>query len=654
MSEGAQFAPPPPPGAPPARAPLGRAASAWFWALIGWTALLSFYHLDGGARFEPIDCWVAQTAREMLDADNWLVPRFSGETRMQKSPGPYWMVMLVSLLRGQPVDEISARIPNGVAAVVLVATIYWLTRRIAGERAAVFAGFAAASSTLLLWWSHRGASDLGLATCTTVSLAALWIAAEAEPPGRTRSAYFLLGYFAAGVGMLWKMPMPLVVVGLPTLVYVVAGRRWAVLKNPWHLVGLLVFLLPWLPWALAVSQAETVAVSKWKVEFLDRFTGNLPNVAGQNKWPFLFFYLIPGAVYCIPFTLSLPMAIVRGFQRRPGIARAGTLFLLAWFGSLLVFFTASVGKELRYFLPALPPLFVLLGIELADFFDPHRAGRPTLRRIGAAATWIGVPAGFVAGGGWGLYYWWRMRGASELDGLYDWSDVWRGYAVLAVIASVGFGLAAWFFLRKRGNLSFGAIVATMWLAWLWTWPHLGPLLMSQRPFTDFAHQLADSARVPPGLRAHMRHVGTQDSRIIWYSDVRIPRLIDQLALLKEQAGRRQLDYELRRYGEEMVARLAGDSPILLVASLPDYLMFLKYAPAELASADRTMPPIHLWLQARYGRADTQFVLIGNRPPPFPEPELRLSDDLRQKLLQFSPPRASAVKREAPPAPAIRP
>jgi len=51
---------------------------AWLVALLGWTTLLCFYHLDGGARFEPIDCWVAQTAREMREAGDWLVPRFSG------------------------------------------------------------------------------------------------------------------------------------------------------------------------------------------------------------------------------------------------------------------------------------------------------------------------------------------------------------------------------------------------------------------------------------------------------------------------------------------------------------------------------------------------------------------------------------------------
>ena len=46
-----------------------------------------------------------------------------------------------------------------------------------------------------------------------------------------------------------------------------------------------------------------------------------------------------------------------------------------------------------------------------------------------------------------------------------------------------------------------------------------------------------------------------------------------------------------------------------------------------------MPPIHLWLQTHYGREDRHFVLFGNRPPPFREPALRLSEEVRARLLE---------------------
>jgi 4-amino-4-deoxy-L-arabinose transferase-like glycosyltransferase len=616
------------------------ATAAWLVALLGWTVMLCFYELGGGARFEPIDCWVSQTAREMYPAGQWLVPRFSGEPRIQKSPGPYWAVMLSTWLRGQiDVDEVSARIPSAIAAVVLVMTIFWLTRHIAGDRAAVFAGFAASSSILVLWWSHRAASDLGLAALTTLSLAALWIGSESTPPGPRRHGLWLLGYLSAGLAMLYKMPIPVVAVGLPALLYLVLRNRWSILKSRWHLVGLGLFLLAWLPWAVAVSLAEDAALTKWKVEFIDRFTGTLPNVAGQGGLKNILFYLPMPLLYCLPFTLSLPAALVGAFRKQPGVSRNGTLFAAIWFLSLLVFFTASTGKEYRYLLPGLPPLFVLLGIELARLFDPQRRRHPSLDWAGAISVWVLVPGVLLVGGWLGLRRWWELRGELELYGSYAFGDVWAAYLVAATILAVGFGLAAWLYLRRRTYASFGTLVATMWATWLWAWPNVMPHLMSQRAFTDFADQLV--RMVPPAARANICMAGSQDSRIIWYSDVRYPRVIDQLELLLEQQERyrrgeqqqrRDLDYEMRRYGEEMVKWLDGDELSLFVIPLEGYVQFLLDASAELEKRGRDLPPIHLWLQTRYGNFDRHYVLFGNRPPPFRPPELRLPDKTRARLV----------------------
>jgi len=613
-------------GVVPALAERPRTAThAWLGALVGWTLLLSFYHLQGGAYFEPTDCWVAQTAREMLDNDDWIVPRFSGGTRIQKSPGAYWAVMLASKLRGTAVDEVSTRIPNAVASVVIVLMVFWLAKRIAGDRAAVFAGFAAASSTMIVYWSHRGASDLGLAAWITVSLGCFWIGSADAPPGWRRSLLWMSGYLAAGVGMLYKLPMPLVCVGVPAALYVLIQRRWRLLASGWHLLGLLLFCLPWLPWALTIYLTEPTALDKWRVEFLDRFTGNLPTVESHRQWQYYFLYLIPTAVFTLPYTLSLPAAFVRAFRRKPGVSRDGMNFMLLWFLGLLAFFTASAGKETRYFLPALPPLFVMLGAELAVFFDPDRRVRPDLNRAGFLAVWILLPLGLLAGA-WGLYRW------HEHTQLFEWKEVWPPYAVAAGILGVGAMLAAWLFYHGRRNASFAALVGTMWGMWLWVWPNFMPILVSQLPYRDFAAQLRE--RIDPSLRPNIYQIAQQDPRISWYSDVRFPRLVDQLELLRMAGGRRSLKRERRIIGEEAIRRLSGTEPVLLVASRGDYELFHVEAPRFLAEQGRAMPRTYLWLQTRVGSKRKQSVLFSNIPPPWPEEPLTpLSDMLlaRQAL-----------------------
>lgn len=585
----------------------------WFIALMGWTVALGFFGLRGGADFEPTDCWVSQTAREMSDAGSWIVPRFSGETRMQKSPGAYWAVMLVAWIRGTPVDEAATRIPNVFAAILLVATIFWLTRRIYGDRAAVFAGFAAASSTLVLYWSHRGASDLGTTAFITLSLAALWIACEAEPPGRRRVAILLLGYFAAGCGMLYKMPMPLVCVGVPAFLHVALNHRWRFFADRRHLWGLGLFLLPWLPWVAAVLITEPTAWAKWRVEFVDRFTGDLPNVEEQKHWTFAFYYLQPVVVYTLPYALSVIPAIIRALRGRDaGAHPAGPRFLLTWFGGLFLFFTIAVGKETRYLLPAIPPLFVLLGAELAAFFDPARRANTPRDRIMARAIWIGMPIGFALFT-FGLYRWHRYQA------LFEWSDIWPRYLLFCLIFTAGCSLSAWCYWKRREQAAFAALLGTMWCAWMWLWAGLMPLLANQIPFRELAAEMR--TRIPAEMQSRLRMIAQQDSRLTWYGDLRFPRIIDQLELLRMQEGRRSLEHERRIVGEEMVKQLRGGEPVLFVAMRVHYIEFLLEAPRHLAERGETMPRHHLWMQTRRGPQSNHYVIFGNRPPPWPAPEL---------------------------------
>lgn len=593
----------------------------WFTALAATTILISAYDLDGGAGFETTDCWVAQTAREMRERGDWVIPVFSGETRMQKSPGPYWVVMLTSLIRGTPVDAVSARMQSALSAVLVVLSICLFARRIAGGRAAVFAGFAASSSVMVLHWSHRAASDLGVAALTSASLFLVWMAAN-EARGGRRFMLWMGAYFVAGVGMLYKMPMPVVCVGLPAAAYVLIRRRWRVLADWSHVAGLLVFCVPWLPWAIAVVMAEPTALTKWRVEFLDRLTGDLPNVEGQAAWPFWFLYVGTALAFALPWAASVPGALARPFMTRAHEDVDGKAFLLIWFASLLVFFTASVGKETRYFLPAMPPLFVLLGCDLSEFFA--RASRTATRAIRAAvvAAWIGLPMAAI-GGFFGL------RKLARASGTFAIADAWPAYVATAGILVAGMGLAAWLLGKRRGDASFATIVGTMYAAFVVAWPWLMPVVASQRAFVHFAEQVRE--KIGREAASEMVHLGAQDPRHIWYGDIRYPRLIDQLELLRLQGGNRSLANEMRLFGEEIIRRLSGSTRVLAVCKLQEYALFQVAAPRLCARMNVPEPATHIWIWGRVGGPQEQFVVFSNQPPTWEEPRFEISEKLREEL-----------------------
>ncbi|GMU84170.1 MAG: hypothetical protein AMXMBFR47_40400 [Planctomycetota bacterium] len=612
--------------------PISGWAIAWLAAMVGWLSLIAFTGLYGGADFEPTDAWVAQTAREMSESKDWtgyVVPHFSGELRLQKSPGAYWAACLVAWIRGTPIDEAAVRIPNGFAALLTVVSVFWLARRIAGDRAAVFAGFAAAASGVLLYWTHRGASDLGTASLMAASLACLWIALESEPRGWRQTLILLAGYLFAGLSMLYKMPMPLACVGIPVLAYLLIGRRWSVLKDWRHLAGLVLFLVPWLPWLIAFNTLESGAAAagggvdlwttlqKWRAEYWDRITGALPSVEDQaGDWQMYFLYIGVAFVFAVPFSLSIPGALVRGFRRSGEVDRRGQLFVTLWFLSLFAFFTAAAGKETRYLLPVMPPLFVLLGIELAAFFDPKGWRNPRLERIGAIAATVLTLVGAVAG----FFVVRRFIGRHAEAMSFAWDQLALPLVVTLAIFSAGIVASAWLYAGGRRSASFGALVAMMWAGWLWVRPALMPIIGASPAFTDFGHQLRD--RVPVEMRGSIFQVAQQDPRITWHSDVRFPRIVDQIELLKKQGGARTRAAEERIVAEAMIERLRGDAPVLLVC---DPLSFVRFHSAEAADAMRAervyRPKTYLWLVARTGRLDHRFVLFSNKPPPWPEPAL---------------------------------
>jgi len=608
------------PAMPPcACRPLTPAGAAWFAALLGWTLLIAFFQLGADVGLEPVEAWVAQPAREMYERAafiDYVIPRFCDEVRMQKSPGAYWTVCLTTWLRGRTqVDELSVRIPNAVFAVLLVATIFWLTRRIAGDRPAVFAGFAAASSTMFLHWSHGGASDLGVTTLMSMSLAFLWIGSESEPPGARRVLFWLAGYLLAGLAMLYKMPLPLAVIGLTTFLYLLVARRWRLLASPWHLLGLLLFLAPWLPWVVATLQMEPTALDKWRVEYLDRLTGDLPNVDEQKQWFFYLMYVGVALLLSIPWALSVPQALVRAFRRDPEVEPRGQAFLLCWFLGMFAFFTYATGKETRYFLPAMPPLFALLGIELSHFFSPARPARRRLDNLGFLAVLVLTPAALY--GVFRLLRKWFE--ATVTEGMFTWAEFWPAAAAGLGILGLGIVVSAALYRARREHASFGALVLTMWLTWMWVWPNLMPMLQSQAPFRDFAAQIRE--RLSPEQQAALRQIAHQDPRYIWYSGVRFPRIVDQLELLEMQGGRRDVEQEAMIILKELVHQLRTDPNSLFVISPDHYLAFRALGPEVLARNGAQMPEHHVWIIASQGRLDRRYLVIGASPPPWPEPAL---------------------------------
>jgi hypothetical protein len=271
----------------------------------------------------------------------------------------------------------------------------------------------------------------------------------------------------------------------------------------------------------------------------------------------------------------------------------------------------------------MPPLLMMLGIELSAFFDPARRASARLDRLGVWLVAVLVPAAFIAAGT-AVYY-----AGLHVELGFAWSAFWPPFAALAGVFWVGAIVAANLYARRRESASFGALVATMWACFAIGWSGLAPCVASEAAMIDFGRQLRD--RLTDDQKAALRQVAQQDPRIIWYGDVRFPRVVDQLDLLRMQGGRRDAAVEARLIGDAIIQRLESEELALFVAHPALYVRFQLDARRELAEAGRKMPATYVWLTGRVGRWDERFVLFGNRRPPWPEPQVMLPGKIRARL-----------------------
>lgn len=346
-------------------------------AAIVWAALL----LDLGrpAFWDPGEGRYAEAVREMQLTGRWLQPTLEGERYADKPPTFFWLVAGAFQLLGQ--TEEAARLPSAIAGILTIAlTVRFGWRRI-GPRAALGAGAILATAALFVALARSVRMDALLTlllTATLFQVYTLWTAGRGRPRTHTWPIYIL-----PALGLLVKGPIAVV---LPALVVatvtLVTGERarLARLRPGAGAVAAILLIVAWYGTA-AVLAPDYLASFIWRHN-----VGRFFRASSGHAEP-LWYYLWVLPVSFLPWSLFLPGALVRAVHR----ARRGRdceLFLLAWCGTILVFFTLSQAKLATYLLPLFPPLALLVAAWLAAVVRAPRALRERALRIPAYA-WIG-------------------------------------------------------------------------------------------------------------------------------------------------------------------------------------------------------------------------------------------------------------------------
>lgn len=379
----------------PARISAGGRLPAVAYLLLAAVAVALF--LPGFFDLPPFDrdeARFAQASFQMQESGDLVDIRFQEEARHKKPIGIYWLQAAATELLGgtEPKRIWTYRVPSLLGAVAAVLATGWAGARLFGPATGFIAGLLMASCVVLGVEARMAKTDAVLLATIVAgqgALAALYLGRRGPAPGWAPPLVF---WIAAGLGILVKGPIVLLVSGTTALGLALWDREWAWLKRLKPLAGLAIVAAIAAPWLIAITV-------KTGGSFFAESVGHdmMGKVAGGQEGKGLppGYYLGTFWVTFAPWSFLAPLAAAWAWaNRRTDAVR----FCIVWILPSWIVFEAVPTKLLHYTLPVFPAIAILAGAMLAGWMAPRpagfaegRGGRPLF----AVAAGLGT-LGFVA------------------------------------------------------------------------------------------------------------------------------------------------------------------------------------------------------------------------------------------------------------------
>jgi 4-amino-4-deoxy-L-arabinose transferase-like glycosyltransferase len=390
--------------------------------LLALAVLPYFVGLGDSSIWDANEAFYTETPREMLESGDYVSPTFNYQPRFNKPVLSYWIVAGFYRLFGVSVS--SERLAIALGALGLIAAAFFAARSLWSPEAGLFAAIALASSPRVLMFARRIFIDVYIAMFMGLTLL-FFLLAERQP--LRRRLYLVLMYVAAGLGMLTKGPIAIVLPGLVFLIYLLFQRRPGDLTRMMLPAGALIVLAIVGPWYLAVYQRHGLdhIVGFFWGENVGRFTDP---VAPARGW---FFYAPVVLADLFPWSLFLPLGAWL-FVRSPRTERRSHESLLwLWIIVIVLFFSASKTKQDLYIFPIVTAAAAIIGVAIA------RATDPVMRESGGLfATTAAATLAIMVGGALALYLFSGSGNLYALGGVYSVAAIALGGGVAALAAAI--------------------------------------------------------------------------------------------------------------------------------------------------------------------------------------------------------------------------
>lgn len=326
---------------------------------------------------DDVDAVQAQISRNMIESGDWVTPHLDGVRYMEKAPLKYWLIALSFRIFG--VHDWAARLPLGLAVILLCRLVARMTSWALGPPAGLYAGLSLATCVGLWLFTRVLIPDVFLTLAVAFTMLAFFRALE---PGEPHSRLWAWGAWAGVAGGILLKGLIAAIFPLgAAFLYLLFSGQWrsrAIWRNlripsglalmfaiaaPWHILATL-RNPPYFDFAMH-SESGSYRGFFWFYFFNEhilRFL-NLRYPRDYNTVPRALFWLLHLAWF-FPWSAFLFRAF--GLRYR-GDDRASRMRLLAlcWIGMVMGFFLLSTTQE-YYSMPAYPAFAILIGSAMVD------------------------------------------------------------------------------------------------------------------------------------------------------------------------------------------------------------------------------------------------------------------------------------------------